>query len=221
MRAFKSREQSINPSTAAKALPILFLAEALTPNSLLQQRSRFNETAGPAGLRWQEAWQIVWHGTQHPCQEHEGSHLLTGCWSPAPQRVPVLQQPYMQHSYPLLLSLYPFSSEASPGKAAWGSRASLCWKRCSGLKQKRNEDALGLTQWSWEVPHSCLKKTSWKPPQMLIVLPKQVVDHQKDPFLKGLLGRSQSKKVKSREPRANHWEVSIPLFWPKMCPPKC
>ena len=64
IRVFKSSEQNINHSATAKTLPVLLLAETLTPNNLLQQRSRFNETTWPEGLRWQDAWQTTLHGAQ-------------------------------------------------------------------------------------------------------------------------------------------------------------
>lgn len=80
IRVFKSSDQSINHSATAKTLPVLLLAETLTLNNLLQQRSRFNETTWLEGLQWQDAWQTVdtWHaGTD--AEQHLGSHLLSGC----------------------------------------------------------------------------------------------------------------------------------------------
>lgn len=46
IRVFKSSEQNINHSATAKTLPVLLLTEPLTPNTLLQQRSGFNEQHG-------------------------------------------------------------------------------------------------------------------------------------------------------------------------------
>lgn len=79
------------------------------------------------------------------------------------------------------------------------------------------ENALSLTQWHWEVPHSCLTKSSWKPPQELTVLPKRGADGQKEPFLKGLLGSSQGKKTQAESAQRK----SLGSFNTSVFDPKC
>lgn len=132
IRVFKSSEQNINHSTTAKTLPVLLLAETLTLNNLLQQRSTFNETTLPEGLWWQDAQQTIYATQRRGTSAGQcmGSHLLAGCWFPPllPKEMAIPEQPCKRWSHESTQSCSPSTLlllEHTPGRQLVCPRATM------------------------------------------------------------------------------------------------
>ena len=144
IRVFKSSEQNINHSATAETLPILVLAETLTPHHLLQRRSRFNEQHVPEGCggRMPGGACCSAHGHGHRAAPGVPPPRRARVPSLAPQRHTAVPEQRLQEPEPpvhppwlpppSLLRSNPWGCGSSAPELGWH------WKCRCELKQGRN-----------------------------------------------------------------------------------
>lgn len=211
IRVFKSSEQNINHSATAKTLPVLLLAETLTPNNLLQQRIRFNETTWPEGLRWQDGVLAPGQGSTCAPTSSQGADPLPcspARWQPqsshARGRDTNLPTPALPP--PFLLWSKPQGCSSCAPDLGWH------WKCQCELKQERNGGhSTALTVVLGEaslLPYKKHLEASTDAdfaPQNSSLMVRKTYSQTNCP-----LAGARVKGPEPREPSTSHWKILIP-----------
>lgn len=224
IRVFKSSEQNINHSATAKTLPVLLLAETLTPNNLLQQRSRFNETTWLEGLQWQDAWQTELRGAQAPVQGCTQAPTFLQGADPLPCS-PARRQSQSSHARGRATN--PPTPALRPPLLLWSKHrgCSSCapelgwrWKCQCELKQERNGGrfaartvVLGEASLSPYKNHSEASRDADLAPLNSSLMVSKTYSQRNRPFTV-----ARVKGLEPRKPSTSHWKIfNTSAFVPK------